>query len=349
MLTDKQISEIRAHLEKAQNPVFYYDNDADGLCSYVLLRRFLERGYGVAVRSFPDLNKDYARKARELKADYVFVLDKHALSEDFLKEIREIGLPIVWIDHHDVPQQEQDKKTLWVYNSSKSGDKKGEPVTYICYKVTGKKEDSWLGVVGCISDHYLPDFSLDFQKEYPDFWGKVEKPFDALYGTEIGKIAMALNFGLKDSTTNIVKLQNFLINRKNPGEVLEEVKENYYFRKKYTEIKKKYDELLKKAKKSVGEKMVFFEYSGDLSISSEVSNELSYLYSGKYIVVAYKKQGVVNLSLRGKGVKKILEKILEEIKGSGGGHEDAVGARINLEDLGRFKELVEKEIEENEN
>lgn len=32
MLTEKQISEIREHLEKAQNPLFFFDND-DGLCS----------------------------------------------------------------------------------------------------------------------------------------------------------------------------------------------------------------------------------------------------------------------------------------------------------------------------
>ena len=31
MLTEKQLKEIREHLEKAQNPVFFFDNDADGL------------------------------------------------------------------------------------------------------------------------------------------------------------------------------------------------------------------------------------------------------------------------------------------------------------------------------
>ena len=76
MLTEKQIEEIKEHLEKAQNPIFYYDNDADGLCSYLLLRRYLGRGKGVVVRSFPELNKDYARKAQQLGSDYVFILDK---------------------------------------------------------------------------------------------------------------------------------------------------------------------------------------------------------------------------------------------------------------------------------
>jgi single-stranded DNA-specific DHH superfamily exonuclease len=39
MLNDKQIDEIREHLEKAQNPLFFFDNDDDGLCSFLLLQR----------------------------------------------------------------------------------------------------------------------------------------------------------------------------------------------------------------------------------------------------------------------------------------------------------------------
>ena len=105
MLTEKQIDEIREHLEKAQNPLFYYDNDADGLCSFVLLRRFSGRGKGVAVRSFPELNASYAKKAQELNADYVFVLDKPVLSREFVEEIAKLQLPLVWIDHHDVPRE----------------------------------------------------------------------------------------------------------------------------------------------------------------------------------------------------------------------------------------------------
>jgi single-stranded DNA-specific DHH superfamily exonuclease len=347
MLTEKQISDIRDHLERAQNPIFYYDNDTDGLCSFVILRKFIDRGKGVAVRSFPDLNASYARKAQELNADYVFVLDKPVLSKEFVEEIDKVGLPIVWIDHHDVKREDYEKeaKNLFIYNPARSDEKKGEvPTTYLAYQISGKKEDLWLGVVGCIADHYLPDFASEFGKKYPEFWGDVKKPFDAYFGTEIGKIAMSLNFGLKDSITNVVRLQNFLISCQGPGSVFEEVPQNYAFRRKYHEVKKKYDVLVEKAKVSIKSKSLFFVYSGDLSISSDIANRLSYLYPKKYVVVAYKTGAVANLSLRGKNVKQIFERALKDVEGQGGGHEDAVGARINLNDLEKFKEAFEDEL-----
>src|SRR3989344_7266335 len=133
MLDEKQIKEIKEHLEKAQNPIFYYDNDADGLCSFLLFRRFLGRGKGVAVRSYPDLNKQYASKAKELKADYVFVLDKPVISREFVKEIKEMDIQVVWIDHHDMnddPEKFSKEFGLYYYNPFKYKEKSDEPVTY---------------------------------------------------------------------------------------------------------------------------------------------------------------------------------------------------------------------------
>ena len=76
-----------------------------------------------------------------------------------------------------------------------------------------------------------------------------------------------------------------------------------------------------------------------------MSNELSYLYPDKYIIVAYKKEGISNLSLRGKHIKKILEKTIKNFEDmSGGGHEDAVGARLKTGDLIKFKEAIISEI-----
>jgi len=119
MLSKKQILEIREHLERAQNPVFFYDNDADGLCSYVLLRRLIGRGKGVAVRSHPDVDEGYAKKAQELNADYIFVLDRPVLGERFVEEISKLQLPIVWIDHHDLKDEKHSYKDFLIQRKEK--------------------------------------------------------------------------------------------------------------------------------------------------------------------------------------------------------------------------------------
>src|SRR3989344_1799019 len=280
MLTNEQLDELREHLERAQNPLFYYDNDADGLCSFLILRRFLGRGKGVAVRSYPDLNENYVKKAKELKADYVFVLDKPVISRKFVEEFDKVGMPLVWIDHHDVEREDLSSfSNLFFYNPALNKEKSYEPVTYLSYKITERKEDIWLALIGCVADHYMPDFSEEFREMYPDLWAKnVKEPFDVYYKTEIGRIARSFNFGLKDSVTNVVQFQNFLISCRSPRDVFSELSGNQKFRKKYFDIKKKYDSLLGKAKEHVLEKFLFFSYSGELSISSDLSNELSYLF-----------------------------------------------------------------------
>jgi len=347
MIGKKELEELRAHLEKAQNPIFYYDNDADGLCSFLILRRAFGKGKGVAVRSYPELDESYSRKSRELKADYVFILDKPLISAGFLKKIDEMQLPLVWIDHHPINKEFEKEfakyNNFYLYNSidEKTTSDFGEPISSIAYKIKERKEDLWIAVAGCIADHYLPDFVHEFEERYPEFWGKeIKKPFDAYYKTEIGRIAIALNFGLKDSVSHVVELQNFLIECKGIDCVFEERRENKHFREKYNEIRRKYHELLERAKMNAKGKFLFFEYGGELSISSDLANELSYLYPKKYIAIAYKKGSFTNISMRGKNVRAILENILNHLENAnGGGHKDAVGARIRSEDLEKFKEL----------
>ena len=210
----------------------------------------------------------------------------------------------------------------------------------------GRKEDLWIAVAGCVADHYLPDYIGEFEERYPEFWGKeIKKPFDAYYKTEIGKIAISFNFGLKDSTSHVVEMQNFLIGCKGADCVFEEKKENKHFREKYNEVRKKYCELLERAKMNAKGKSLFFEYGGELSISSDLANELIYLYPKKYIAIAYKKGSLTNISMRGNNVRKILENILKNLENAtGGGHKDAVGARIRSEDLEKFKELFYKNV-----
>ena len=250
MLTEKQILEIREHLEKAQNPIFYYDNDADGLCSFLLLRRFIGRGYGVAVRSYPDLDASYLKKAEQLKADYIFVLDKPLIAKKFIEEADLMQIPIVWIEHHEITQSQvsenaPNQKNFHFYNPSLSEKKKlNEPTSYLAYKIAGRNEDIWIALIGCIADCYMPDFADEFAKRYPEFWSKgVKEPFDVYFKTEIGRIALSFNFGLKDSISHVVQLQNFLISCKGPSDIFLELEMNKSFREKYNEIKNMYEKM----------------------------------------------------------------------------------------------------------
>lgn len=344
MLTKTQIKEIKEHLNKAQNPLFFFDNDQDGLCSFLLLQRYLERGKGFAIKTAP-LSKDYFRKINELAPDYLFILDVPEVSEKFFEEIKKINLPVVWIDHHDIKIKVP--KFVNYYNPC-IGKKQESATTDLCYQITKRKEDLWLAIIGCISDKFIPDIYEDFKKLYPELAIDSEDAFEIFYESEIGKIAQILGHGLKDKTTNVIKMLKFLIKTKTPYEVLEETSKNKEMHDRFKHIYNKYKKFLDKAAEqgNKSDKLVFFEYGGDTSMSSEISNGLKYLFPGKMIFVAYIAEAFVNISGRGENIKGILEKALKDFENArGGGHENAVGARIMKKDLERFREKVEELVE----
>ncbi|MDP3992118.1 MAG: DHH family phosphoesterase [Nanoarchaeota archaeon] len=346
MLTKKQVKEIKEHLEKAQNPLFFFDNDQDGLCSFLLLQRYIGRGKGVPIRSFPGLNGEYFRKVHELKADYIFILDKPVVEKDFFEEVEKINIPVVWIDHHLI-EKALIPSFVYYYNPLFNKKKSNEPVTALCYQITKRKEDMWIAVVGCISDRYIPKFYEKFEKEYPELTTRGRRIFDLFYKSQIGRIARIFGAGLKDTTTNVVNMLRFLVKTKSPYDVLEENSKNHTMHHRFKQIDSKYQKFLLKAlslgKKS--DKLLFFQYSGDLSISSELANEINYMFPEKMVVVVYIKDARANISARGKNARKIF---LEAIKGleeaTGGGHEFAVGGRIKTSDIEKFHENLEKII-----
>ena len=340
MLTKKQIEEIREHLNKAQNPLFFFDNDTDGLCAFLLLQRFSGKGKGVPIRSFPELTEDYFRKVHELNADYIFVLDKPMISKEFFDKVQEFNIPIVWIDHHET--EKKIPEFVYYYNPIFNKQKENNPTTYLCYQISQRKEDLWISVVGTISDGVLPEFYPEFREKYPDISIDSDHAFEIRYRSQLGKIMNLFSFALKDRTTNVINMLKFLIKVKTPYEVLEESSENYTMHQRFNQINSKYQRLLKKAKTDVSNKLLFFKYGGDLSISADLANELCYIFPEKFVVVVYDSGIKANISVRGKNVREIILKAIEGLENAtAGGHEDAVGARIKIEDLDEFKKRVE--------
>ena len=341
MLTKKQIKEIREALEQSQNPLFYFHDDQDGLCSYILLRRYLGRGKGVAVKKIP-MPEEYFRRVKEFNPDMIFALDLPNISKEFFDEVAKLNLPVVWIDHHDISLKLP--KFVKYYNPFLKNKKKYEPVSLLCQQIVNNKQDEWISLIGCISDKMIPNFYKDFLKQYPELGIKAKDAFDIYYKSELGKICRMLGAGLKDKTTNVMKMIRFLISASGPYDVLNETKENSTMHEKFNEISSKFYRLVEKAKANYdGEKILFFRYAGDTSMSSSVANYLSYLFSDKIVCVSYINGEEVRLSIRGKGVRENVLKILKKIKNSyGGGHGDAVGAGMNLSDLDFFEKELRK-------
>jgi len=351
MLNEKQIAEIREHLDQAQNPIFFFDNDVDGLCSFLLLRRYSEKGKGIAIKSFPELDLAHFKKVQELDADYIFVLDKPLISEEFFEEAEKFNIPIVWIDHHQIPKKIPNLVSYYnpLLNKKNKNSAFGEPTTFLCYQISQRKSDMWIATVGSFSDGFIPDFYPDFLEKYGDLGKKGKNSLEIVYESQLGKIIRILSFALKDRTTNVVNMIKFLIKSKSPYDVLEEENQNSSMHQRFNEIDLKYKRLIEKAKSqfNTNKKLLFFRYGGNLSISADLATKLYYEFPDKYIIVAYDSGVKLNISGRGKGIRPLILNAIEGFESAtGGGHGDAVGAKVFSKDADKFKEQLEMFVEE---
>jgi oligoribonuclease NrnB/cAMP/cGMP phosphodiesterase (DHH superfamily) len=75
-----------------------------------------------------------------------------------------------------------------------------------------------------------------------------------------------------------------------------------------------------------------------MAFSSDLANELAYLYPDKIIVVGRIKDGEIKVSFRSSDVilPPIIEKALAGCEGFGGGHEHASGGNIKADDFDQF-------------
>ncbi len=341
MLSQIQIQEIRELLEQSQNPLFFFDNDADGLCSFIILQKGLERGKGIPIKSYPSLSSQYLHKIDELNPDTIVILDKAEVSKEFIEGAEEKNIPIIWLDHHQTHTSKELVKKTNYYNTYPSS----EPTTYIAQKIFNKQEDLWLAMIGCISDVYKPDFATTFEKQYPELYNSQLTAFEALHATEIGRFSKMLNFGLMNTITNVVKLIKFLRETKAPYDLLEENQKTKEFHKRYSELNTELEKLIKKAKKSTPneKEIIYFSYAGGTSMSAILSNQLYFENPDKQIVVSFKRPEKINISIRGKDALIITEKILSAIEGSaGGGHKEATGAMIPPTQLKAFEKLIKE-------
>ena len=328
------LNKIKSYLEKSENPLILFDDDPDGLCSFLLIKRQFNKANGYVVKGSPYINVDLIPKIKEFYPDLILILDMPVLSQEFVDKV---NVPIIWIDHHPV----LDIKGIHYFNPRFLNKKDNRPTTYWCYKLVNKDKDIWIAAIGNIADWHKPDFFKAFIKQYPGLADENAKVEDLLFKSDLGKLAKIFFLILKNNTSVVNKCINLLSKINSPYEILnQETEEAKYIYLIAQKIWKKYDAVLKKALEIKPDKnLVIFTYTAEsMSFTGEIANELNYIHKNKVILVGRQKEDKFNFSLRSESVKvlPILEKAIKNLNGSGGGHDNAVGGNIEVNDFSTF-------------
>ena len=338
-ILEKDIKFIREKLESSVRPMFFFDDDADGLCSFLLLYRLVKEGRGVIIKTAPDLSDKYVDNVKNYSPDLIFILDKPQVSQDFLDKMT---VPVIWIDHH----QPIKRHKVHYFNPRINDDKDNRPTTYWAYKIAD--QDMWIGTIGCIADwHFLPFFK-EFSKKYPKLLStKIKTPERALYESKAGELARLFSFILKGKINEALAAIKILTRIKSPEEILDQTTpQGKFIYKRYKKIKKDYDEI-KAEVKATSSKLLLFRYPPDrMSFTSELSNEILYRYPKKMIIICREKSGEMRCSLRSAKYKVAprLKAALKEVEGYGGGHEYACGASIKETDFKKFVKHIKGQL-----
>jgi single-stranded DNA-specific DHH superfamily exonuclease len=342
-LSEEQYAEIRKELDECQKPFYFFDDDQDGLCSFLLLYRYKKEGKGHIVKTTPRLDGKFAQKALEYGADKVFVLDLAVLEDEFIDAIT---VPIIWIDHHG-PYR---KHRVRYYNPKVRDEKDNFPTSYLCYRVV--RQDLWLAVAGCVSDWFLPEFMSEFEEHYPGMIGAhYKEPGDILYGDmNLGLLSRVLSFNLKGQSSDVMKSIRTMIKVDDPREILEQsTPRGKFVWKRYQDINKQFEPLMRQALKQAEQtkdSLILFPYQDETSFTSDISNVLTYKHPKKVILICREKSGEMKCSLRSghHNLPPIVEKCLVGLQGHGGGHEHACGLNVAKHHFDEFIGRLKKEI-----
>jgi single-stranded DNA-specific DHH superfamily exonuclease len=354
MLVKKEFKELKDALTFSKRLLVFFDDDGDGLSSFLLYAKFARSKAevkGVAVKVKPAFeNVLFENIVEEFNPDTIFILDIHYIPQDFVDKIKR---PIYILDHHPIINVRGVKYYNPLMHKAKGIDADSRPTTYWAYKTIMDKDNLWIATLGCVSDWFMPDFAKEFSKKYPDLLPKEylkKGPQYALYETKLGLLCKIFNFSLKGSATHLNKTINFLLDIADPLDILDQRTEaGKFIFKQYTYFNKIY-ESLKSGITISDDGIILYVYDDNNSLTKDLSNECQYKYPDKVIIIARDRDGEVKCSLRSErfSVRTLLEKALIGVEGYGGGHEHACGAVIKKKDFEKFVSQITEAMKKQE-
>jgi single-stranded DNA-specific DHH superfamily exonuclease len=341
MLPEEKYKELLNELDNCKNPLFIFDDDADGLCSFLLLYRYKKEGRWCFVKSLPKVSKEFVRYINN-DTDKIFILDMPEVEEEFFDNV---DIPIIWVDHHphEVPSK---VKSFNPHDHNIS--EIGSSTTALCYYTV--KQDLWLAAVGAVADWTMPEYINDFKELYPDLLDKnIVNPPEALFDSRLSKIIEIFTMILKGNTKISKQCISKLIKLESPYELLNtNSKESKFIHNKIDPLITEFNSLIKLGLeiKPVDNIILFLYSEYNNSFSSEISNYLQYKNPDNIVIVGRLKNNEYKLSLRSQNIdiNSILGRIMTGLDGYGGGHKYACGACISEHHFEEFIIRFKKEF-----
>lgn len=333
MIPQDKLDFFYSKIKSSSRPLFFFDDDCDGVTSFVQYYWVNSEAKGVIVKGKPELEEGYLRKVEEYNPDLVVILDKPMVSDDFL---RGVSCEVLWLDHHPV----QSPRGVFYLNPLVYDFSDNRPTSYWVYKSipSFEKKSLWLAMIGVVGDW---DLSLvdEFSKEYSDLMPEGDFSVgNILFNSQIGLLVKVVNFNLKGKTSEVMKSVKTLTRIENPGEILHQsTSKGKFVYKKFESVNKIFEH--HKSLVSGGDDLfVVYMYEDQTSITGDLSNELIYSYPDKVIVVGRVHNGKVMMSLRS-GKHKVIDSLNQALSGLdayGGGHDFACGACVLESDMDVF-------------
>lgn len=342
--TKQELIAIKEKILSSHRPLFLFDDDPDGLASFMLLYRMVNEGKGICLPSNQKFNDVMIENVNSFSPDLVIVLDRHDISQEFIDGVK---APIIWIDHHEL----KERHGLTYFNPRKYDKDDFRPTSYWSYRIT--EDDLWIAVAGIVADWFLPDKDMrkELEEKYPDLLPKeIKTAKDALFSTKIGTLARILSFNLKGGKAEVLKSMKVLTRINDPFEILNQTspKGKFIF-KKYNKLLTEYQALYNRVIIDKSPLIIFVYDDATTSYTVDLSNELLYKYPGKIVLVGRHSSKAYKCSLRSSEKSKVkaitlVETIMPSISGYGGGHENACGVYVEEDDFERFVELLKEEV-----